>query len=195
MDPTPPHRAPARRAERKILMSLRRTPLTSTFAAATAIAAIGLLAACGASGSPEETAPEAVASEATAAEQTPSDILASTAWETTGATDEDGEAVALEDEDVAMFVGYAYFDADGTFTMYDLADAPKMQGDWTVDDAGTTRHIVAKDDAGAVQFERDSDIVTLTDSEFTYRVFPDPENTADYYDIIHTPTDHAEPAA
>ncbi|NGN93959.1 DUF4822 domain-containing protein [Nocardioides sp. KC13] len=59
---------------------------------------------------------------------------------------------------------------------------------------GATRHIVAKDEAGEVLFERDSDIVTLTEDEFTYRVFPDENDTSVYYDIVHTPTDHAEPA-
>jgi hypothetical protein len=37
------------------------------------------------------------------------------------------------------------------------------------------------------------DIVTLTDQEFTYRVFSDPANRAVYFDIVHTPTDHPAP--
>ncbi|MFE6968307.1 DUF4822 domain-containing protein [Isoptericola sp. NPDC057653] len=166
--------------------------------AVSALVALGALTACSTGGADAAAGSSSVAAEeAPAADeaQTPSDVLASTAWETTGATDADGEDVALDDEDVSAFVGWAYFDEDGTFAMYDLDDTPKMQGDWTVDEDGTTRHIVAKDDAGEVQFERDSDIVTLTGEEFTYRVFPDPEDTAVYVDIVHTPTDHEEPAA
>lgn len=166
--------------------------------AVSALVALGALTACStgeadaASGSGTTSSQDAAAADEA---QTPSDVLASTAWETTGATDADGEDVPLDDEDVSTFVGWAYFEADGTFAMYTLDDTPKMQGDWTVDEEGTTRHIVAKDDAGEVQFERDSDIVTLTDEEFTYRVFPEEGNTDVYYDIVHTPTDHAEPAA
>jgi Domain of unknown function (DUF4822) len=60
---------------------------------------------------------------------------------------------------------------------------------------GKTRTIVAKDDAGKEKFRRDVDILVLTDQEFTYRVHPDAANQAVYFDIIHTPTDHPEPAA
>lgn len=166
--------------------------------AVSALIALGALTACS-TGEADAAARSGTSAtqEAAAADeaQTPSDVLASTAWETTGATDAEGDDVPLDYDDVSAFVGWAYFDADGTFTMYDLDDSPKMQGDWTVDEEGTTRHIVAKDDAGEVQFERDSDIVTLTDEEFTYRVFPEEGNTDVYYDIVHTPTDHEEPAA
>lgn len=162
---------------------------------ASAFIALGLLAGCAPAESNSAPASSSAASEEAAAEQTPSDVLASTAWETTGATDAAGADVALDDENVKNFVGWAYFKDGGSFTMYNLDDSPKMQGDWTVTEDGKTRHIVAKDDAGEVLFERDSDIVTLTDEEFTYRVFPDPANTEVYFDIIHTPTDHEEPAA
>ncbi|MFI2105406.1 DUF4822 domain-containing protein [Isoptericola sp. NPDC019693] len=174
------------------------TPKKPVTLAVSALLALGALTACSTDEADAAAASDtAAAEEAAAADdaQTPSDVLASTAWETTGATDAEGDDVPLDDENVSTFVGWAYFDADGTFSMYNLDDTPKMQGDWTVDEEGTTRHIVAKDDAGEVLFERDSDIVTLTDEEFTYRVFPEEGNTDVYYDIVHTPTDHEEPAA
>ncbi|WP_243225025.1 DUF4822 domain-containing protein [Microbacterium sp. CIAB417] len=173
-----------------------KTSTKTVSIAASALIALGVLAGCsaGATGQTDATADSAAASEE-ASTPTSSDVLASTPWETTGATDASGADVPLDDENVSMFVGWAYFDDDGTFAMYNLDDTPKMQGDWTVTPDGATRHIVAKDDAGEVLFERDSDIVTLTEDEFTYRVFPDPENTEVYFDIIHTPTEHEEPAA
>ncbi|MFE6995100.1 DUF4822 domain-containing protein [Microbacterium sp. NPDC057659] len=176
-------------------MTLKK-PMRTIMLTASAFVALGLLAGCTAAPTEPAGAPasSSAASEEVAA-QTPSDVLSSTAWETSGATDAAGADVALDDENVKNFVGWAYFKDGGSFTMYNLDDSPKMQGDWTVTEDGKTRHIVAKDDAGEVLFERDSDIVTLTDEEFTYRVFPDPENTEVYFDIIHTPTDHEEPAA
>lgn len=175
-------------------ISIKPVRLVATSMAALATAAV--LAACGATDGAVSGSEQAGSSQQTAESTqsaTPSDVLASTAWETTGAVDQDGKDVPLEDEDVATFIGWAYFDADGTFTMYNLDDTPKMQGDWTVTEDGTTRHIVAKDEAGEVMFERDSDIVTLAEDEFTYRVFPDENDTSVYVDIVHTPTDHAEP--
>lgn len=124
---------------------------------------------------------------------TPSELLASTPWETTNAKNNNGENVALSDPNVSNFVGFAYFKADGTFTMYNLDDTPKMHGDWSVSADGTTRTIVARNDAGAVLFTRVVDITVLTATEFTYRIYPDNNNRAVYFDIIHTPTTHSEP--
>lgn len=124
---------------------------------------------------------------------TPSEVLASVAWETTNAKNNKGENVVLTDANVANFVGFAYFKADGTFTMYNLDDSPKMHGDWTVSADGKTRTIVAKDNAGAVLFTRVVDITVLTKDEFTYRIFPNNADKSIYFDIIHTPTSHVEP--
>ncbi|MBP1326874.1 hypothetical protein JOF28_002106 [Leucobacter exalbidus] len=129
------------------------------------------------------------------AAQSPSEVLASTAWETTGAVDQDGNPVALDNEAVANFVGWAYYDVNGTFTMYNLDDSPKMQGDWEVAAEGSTRTITAFDDNGEPMFTRVVPITELTDNEFTYRVIPDENAPEVHYDIVHTPTEHAEPAA
>lgn len=124
---------------------------------------------------------------------TPSEILSSTAWETTNAKNNKGENVPLTDANVANFVGFAYFKANGTFTMFNLDDSPKMKGDWSVPADGKTRTIVAKNDAGEVLFTRVVDITVLTKQEFTYRIYPDNNDKSIYFDIIHTPTDHPEP--
>lgn len=177
-------------------MKLRTQSPKSLIAAASALMSIGLLAACstGTTEAAQSSAPTTVEASATTQTSTPSQILSSTAWETTGATDASGNAAALTNENVSSFVGNAYFKADGTFTMFTLDDAPKMQGDWTLTPDGKTRQIVARDDAGKELFSRDSEIVTLNAEEFTYRVFPEAAQQDVYFDIIHTPTTHAEPA-
>ena len=176
-------------------MTHRSTFTRTLTAIGSAALAVGLLAAC--SSTPATTANSSAAATGSAATeaaaQTPSQVLSSTAWETTGAVDQDGNKVELGDERAANFVGFAYFKDNGTFTMYTVDDSPKMQGDWSVTPDGKTRHIVAKDDAGKELFQRDSQITTLTGTEFTYRV-PSQETEGDYVDIIHTPTTHAEPA-
>ncbi|WP_218024613.1 DUF4822 domain-containing protein [Glutamicibacter uratoxydans] len=124
---------------------------------------------------------------------TPSQTLASTAWKTTSAVDQDGNRVALDNPAVASFVGWAYFKADGSYTMYNLDNSPKLKGDWTVNAEGTERWINAKNDAGAVLFQRVVPITELTKNVFTYRVFPNAADTSVYYDIVHTKTNHVEP--
>lgn len=124
---------------------------------------------------------------------TPSDVLASTPWETTGAKNNKGENIALTDANVSNFVGYSYWKEDGTFTMFNLDDSPKMQGDWSVPADGKTRTIVAKNASGKELFTRVVDITVLTTKEFTYRIYPDANDKSIYFDIIHTPTNHKEP--
>jgi hypothetical protein len=124
---------------------------------------------------------------------TPAEVLASVSWETTNAKNNKGQNVVLTDANVANFVGYAYFKADGTFTMYNLDDSPKMHGDWTVSADGKTRTIVARDNAGAILFTRVVEITVLTQKEFTYRIYPSANDKTVYFDIIHTPTTHKEP--
>lgn len=124
---------------------------------------------------------------------TPSETLSYTAWETTNAKNNAGANVALTDSNVSNFVGFAYFKADGTFTMFNLDDSPKMHGDWTVSADGKTRTIVAKNDAGVTLFTRIVEITVLTKNEFTYRIYPNEADKTVYFDIVHTPTTHKEP--
>ncbi|WP_433526750.1 DUF4822 domain-containing protein [Nocardia pseudovaccinii] len=162
--------------------------------AVAALTAVSLLAACGSSNSSSSTAMSTHVSSPTSAAVAPSAVLAATPWETTAAKNAQSGSVHLTDDNVKNYVGFAYFKSNGTFTMFNLDNSPKMHGDWSVSPDGETRTIVAKNDAGQEQFRRVVDIVTLTDQEFTYRVYPDPADKTAYYDIIHTPTTHPEPA-
>ncbi|MGJ7030064.1 DUF4822 domain-containing protein [Niabella hirudinis] len=126
--------------------------------------------------------------------QTPSELLSATAWETTSAKNAQGANVPLTDDNVKNFVGFAYFKANTQFTMYNLDNSPKMHGDWWLSLDGKTRFIIARDANGAQLFRREVPITVLTSKEFTYRVYPTAGNTTVFFDIVHTPTTHAEPA-
>ncbi|MEU6661547.1 DUF4822 domain-containing protein [Streptomyces sp. NPDC046821] len=165
----------------------RRSALTAS-AIAIAVSALVPVSAMAA----EAPAAPAPAS-ATLKNATPSDVLASTPWKTTSAVDQNGNRVALNNPAVSNFVGWAYFDADGTFAMYNLDDSPKMHGDWTVTPDGSERWINSKDANGNVLFQRTVPIVQLDKNVFTYRVFPNAGDTNVYYDIVHTKTNHVEP--
>ncbi|SDC11719.1 DUF4822 domain-containing protein [Niabella drilacis] len=125
--------------------------------------------------------------------QTPSQLLSSTAWETTSARNAQGASVALTDDNVKNYVGFAYFKTNTQFTMYNLDNSPKMHGDWWLSLDGKSRFIIARDANGAQIFKREVPITVLTNKEFTYRTYPDPGNTSVYIDIVHTPTTHQEP--
>ncbi|MFN1217171.1 DUF4822 domain-containing protein [Chryseobacterium kwangjuense] len=125
---------------------------------------------------------------------TPSQVLSSTPWETTGARDNNGNPVALTDTSVTGFVGFAYFKADGNFAIYNLNDALRSRGTWSVDPEGKTRTITALNPDGTSIFSRVVDILVLNANEFTYRIRTNPSDPSVYYDIIHTKIAHAEPA-
>ncbi|MDR2997693.1 MAG: DUF4822 domain-containing protein [Microbacterium sp.] len=169
----------------------RRSVLT---ASAIAIAAASILPTS-AMAAEAPAAPAATASANSFAKTTltPSQVLSSTPWKTTSALDADGNRVALTDANVANFVGWAYFKADGTFTMYNLDNSPKMHGDWSVPADGSARTIVAKDAAGNVLFTRVTPITQLDKNTFTYRVVPNAAQPDVYFDIVHTKTNHVEP--
>lgn len=180
-------------SRKKVDMFNPPAPTRTKLIAASVFTAVALCLAPAAGALASEPATNSFGVQA-AINATGSEVLASTAWETTGAVDQDGVAVELTDAAVVNFVGWAYYKTDGTFTMYNLDDTPKMQGDWSVNPEGTERTLVAKDADGAVLFERVVPITELTGDVFTYRVVPDAAAPEVYYDIIHTPTTHAEPA-
>ncbi|WP_164233391.1 DUF4822 domain-containing protein [Microbacterium hydrocarbonoxydans] len=164
----------------------RRTAVAASTVVLAALAIVPTTAAAAAPAAPASVASVRVA-------QTPSDVLASTPWKTTGAFDQDGSRIALDDPAVANFVGWAYFRADGTYAIYNLDDSLKLHGDWTVTPDGSERWINAKNDAGQVLFQRVVPIIRLDKNVFTYRVFPNAADTSVYYDIVHTRTNHVEP--
>jgi len=167
-------------------ISLSRTLIAASTIALAAVAVVPTTAAA--------AAPSAAVSASSAKQVlTPSETLASTPWKTTSARDAQGDRVALDDPAVSNFVGWAYFKGDGTFTMYNLDDSPKMHGDWSVAADGSSRWIAAKDANGAVLFQRVVPIVQLDKNVFTYRVFPNAADQSVYYDIVHTRTNHVEP--
>ncbi|WP_228445942.1 DUF4822 domain-containing protein [Chryseobacterium gleum] len=127
-------------------------------------------------------------------QQTPSQVLSSTPWETTGAKDNNGKNVALTDANVAGYVGFAYFKANGNFAIYGLNDVLRSMGTWSVDVQGKTRTIAALNPDGTTIFTRDVEILVLNRNEFTYRIYPNAADLSVYYDIIHTRTAHTEPS-
>ena len=170
-------------------ISLSRTLIAASTIALAAVAVVPTTAAAAA----PSAAVSAVSAPFAKRVLTPSETLASTPWKTTSARDAQGDRVALDDPAVSNFVGWAYFKADGTFTMYNLDDSPKMHGDWSVAADGSSRWIAAKDANGAVLFQRVVPIVQLDKNVFTYRVYPNAADQSVYYDIVHTRTNHVEP--
>ncbi|MGH1520017.1 DUF4822 domain-containing protein [Chryseobacterium sp. JK1] len=113
--------------------------------------------------------------------------LASTPWETTGAKDKSGNTVALTDSNVAGYVGYSYFKANGSFKIFGLNDVLRSEGTWTISPDGKKRTITT------ATFTRVVDILILNETTFTYRITPDATNPTVFYDIIHTKVSHKEP--
>ncbi|SIQ42262.1 protein of unknown function [Chryseobacterium sp. RU37D] len=120
-------------------------------------------------------------------------ILASHAWETKDALDNQGNHVDLNNAAVNGFVGYGYFNPGGAYRIYGLNNVLRSQGRWLVSLDGKTRTIIALDDNGNELFTRNVDILVLDDTTFTYRIHPNQAYPSIYYDIVHKSVNHPQP--
>ncbi|RMI33478.1 DUF4822 domain-containing protein [Nocardia stercoris] len=171
------------------------TPIAiRTTGALAAVAVCGLVTACGsiqAFFSP--TTPVSSPPPPTVAADSLGTLLTATPWQTTAVQDPHGDPVPLTDDRVRPYLGFVYFARNGTFTAFGLDDAPAAHGDWWLTPDGKTRTMITKNPAGQEVSRRDVDVVILTDKEFVDRVRPDPTRNNDWFDIVHTPTDHRAP--
>ncbi|EHQ43007.1 DUF4822 domain-containing protein [Myroides odoratus] len=122
-----------------------------------------------------------------------SEILSKHVWITTNIVDNRGGNISLDVMPGAMYAGYAYYNADGTFRIVDFKDGHKMYGLWSLKDQDAKRHLVVYNSENKIAFERSVDIVELNNSIFTYKI-GDQDNAEIMYDVEHKPvTDHPEP--
>lgn len=122
-----------------------------------------------------------------------STILSSHNWVTTEVKDEQGLNLSLDDSIANTYVGYAYYKKDGDFRIVALNNTNKMYGKWALLNNDKTRRLEVYNSFNTIAYTRDVDILTLNDSVFTYRIHYDNADNSKYVDVIHVPTDHAEP--
>lgn len=115
------------------------------------------------------------------------ELMVNKIWITTDAIDNKGESISPSDSRVNSFFGIAQYSKDGTFTLLTPQGAFKLSGDWSINNDGLTRTLVAKDKEGKILFTRDVQNVTLTEQEYTYRIYPDSSDKTVYFDIVHKP--------
>jgi hypothetical protein len=127
--------------------------------------------------------------EETVAIKTPAELLDAKNWVTTKVTDvATNQVIPNTDAKAVGYVGYAYYDSDGMFFIYTLADVLRISGTWSLTPDGKKRILIFNNATG-VQQVRIVDIKTLTDALFVYRV-TDANGT---FDVEHIPTDHVKP--
>lgn len=112
-------------------------------------------------------------------------IMTEKVWITTEAVNEKGDKVPADNEQVSNYFGLAEYYPDGTFIMFTPEGKQKMQGDWSMSNDGKTRTLVAKDKEGKTLFTRDVENITVKDTEYTYRIYPNADDKNTYFDIIH----------
>lgn len=112
-------------------------------------------------------------------------IMTEKVWITTDAVDENGKKISADNPQVSNYFGLAEYYPNGTFIMFTPEGKQKMQGDWSISADGKTRTLVAKDTEGKVLFTRDVENITVQNDEYTYRIYPEAQNTNIYFDIIH----------
>lgn len=112
-------------------------------------------------------------------------IMTEKVWITTEAVNEKGNKVPADNQQVSNYFGLAEYYPDGTFIMFTPEGKQKMQGDWSISEDGKTRTLIAKDKEGKTLFTRDVENITVKDTEYTYRIYPNADDKNTYFDIIH----------
>lgn len=112
-------------------------------------------------------------------------VMVDKVWETTDALDQNKAQIDPSDKRVANFFGLAEYYPDGTFKITTFEGKPKIKGDWSFTKDGKFRSLTAKNDDGKVLFTRVVENVTVSPEEYTYRIYPEKENKAIFFDIVH----------
>lgn len=120
-------------------------------------------------------------------------VLSSHNWVTTSVLDQDSLNVDLNNSVANVYVGYAYYKKEGDFRIVALNDNNKMYGQWMLINNDKSRRLNVYNSFNEVSYTRDTEILTLNDSVFTYRIHYNNADKSKYFDVKHVPTNHKEP--
>lgn len=119
--------------------------------------------------------------------------LSSQNWETSEVLDEQGLSLNLTDSIVQKYVGYSFYKKDGDFRTVNLDNTNKMYGKWALLDEHKILHLDVYNSFNEVTEKINVQVLSLTDSLFSYRVNYDSSDNSKYLDIRNISTTHAEP--
>ncbi|MHC5363184.1 DUF4822 domain-containing protein [Myroides sp. LJL110] len=126
-------------------------------------------------------------------DKTASEILSSHVWITTKIVDNNGNDISLDSLAGAMYAGYAYYKADGTFRIIDFNDNSKIFGLWEIKDNPIKRYLAVYDSNNEIIYKDSVDLLELTNNKFTFEI-ADSIDPLIKYNVEHQPvTDHPEP--
>ena len=154
------------------------------------IAAVGVvcsmaLAAC--SGAKTQAAPTAV----TQADMNPAELLLlkTQNWVTKSLYDSNGKVYSGKDEFVGKLAGVTRYNNNGTFRSVSMDTSLVFEGNWSISDDGKILTMSGLGKDGRPGFRVEAPVLKLNNTEFNYRVYPNPNNRNSFFDV------HMKPAS
>ena len=88
-----------------------------------------------------------------------------------------------KDEFVSRLAGVTRYHNDGTFRSVSMDSALVLEGNWSISDDGKTLNLIGVGKEGRPGFNIVAPVLKLNNTEFSYRVYPNPDNRNQYFDV------------
>ena len=110
-------------------------------------------------------------------------LLKTGTWITRSIHDSNGMIYSGKDAFVSRLAGVTRYHNDGTFRSVSMDSALVLEGNWTISDDGKTLNLIGVGKDGRPGFNIVAPVLKLNNTEFAYRVYPNPNNRNQYFDV------------
>ena len=128
---------------------------------------------------------QAVNTGTTAADMNVSELslLKTGTWVTRSIHDANGLIYSGKDEFVARLAGVTRYHNNGTFRSVSMDNTLVFEGNWNISDDGKVLNLTGVGKDGRPGFTIEAPVLKLNNTEFSYRVYPNPNNRNQYFDV------------
>lgn len=153
-------------------------------ATALGLATVLAVAACGSGAKTEAVKTGVTEADMNAAELL---LLKTGTWVTKDIRDSNGLIYNGKDEFVSQLAGVTRYHNNGTFRSVSMDTSLVFEGNWTISDDGRLLTLAGLGKEGRPGFKVDAPVLKLNNTEFSYRVYTNPNNRNMYFDVNMSP--------
>ena len=114
-------------------------------------------------------------------------LLKTQNWITKDLKDANGLVYNGKDEFVSQLAGVTQYRNNGTFRTVSMDASVVFEGNWSISDDGRVLTLVGLGKDGRPGFNIDAPVIKLNNTEFSYRVYTNPNNRNRYFDVNMAP--------
>lgn len=119
-------------------------------------------------------------------------LLRTGTWITRSIHDSNGQIYSGKDEFVARLAGVTRYHNNGTFRSVSMDSSLVFEGNWSISDDGKMLNLMGMGKDGRPGFNIAAPLLKLNNTEFSYRIYPNPDNRNQYFDVNMAPANIEE---